>query len=61
MIENVNVGEKEIGIEREGRRQGQGLLPPEMKRIMVVMGSEKGSRKVGNGSIECIKFVGHYL
>ena len=32
-----------------GRRQGQGLLPPEMKRIMVVMGSEKGSRKVGNG------------
>ena len=49
MIENVNVGEKEIGIEREGRRQGQGLLPPEMKRIMVMMGSEKGSRKVGNG------------
>ena len=49
MIENVNVGEKEIGIEREGRRQGQGLLPPEMKRIMVVIGSEKGSGKVGNG------------
>jgi hypothetical protein len=51
MIGIVDVGEKEIGIER-GTETGIGIETVtawEMKRNMVVIGSEKGSGKVGSG------------